>query len=81
MAYAIQVASEVPAESREIELLSGFRVHVIDGHADVAEFGPLALKTVIELRKELGVYKPPFDPPERFFDASYWSEATGLSAR
>jgi hypothetical protein len=37
------------------------------------------LQTVIELRKEMGVYKPPFDPPERFYDASYWSEATGLS--
>ena len=42
---------------------------------------PAAIKTVIELRKELGVYKPPFDPPERFYDASYWSEATGLLAK
>jgi hypothetical protein len=33
---------------------------------------------VIELRKEMGVYKPPYDPPERFYDASYWREATGL---
>ena len=33
---------------------------------------------MIELRKEMGVYKPPFDPPERFYDASYWAEATGL---
>ena len=39
---------------------------------------PAALQTVIDLRKEMGVYKPPFDPPERFYDASYWSEATGL---
>jgi ABC-type nitrate/sulfonate/bicarbonate transport system substrate-binding protein len=45
-----------------------------------ARINPFALRTVIELRKELGVYKPPFDPPERFFDASYWREATGLSA-
>ncbi len=45
-----------------------------------AKINPLALRTVIELRKELGVYKPPFDPPERFFDAGYWREATGLSA-
>jgi hypothetical protein len=36
---------------------------------------------VIELRKEMGVYKPPFDPPERFYDASYWAEATGLPAK
>ena len=46
-----------------------------------AKINPGALKTVIELRKEMGVYKPPFDPPERFYDAGYWSEATGLSAR
>jgi len=43
-----------------------------------ARINPAALKTVIELRKEMGVYKPPFDPPERFYDASYWREATGL---
>ena len=43
-----------------------------------ARINPAALQTVIELRKEMGVYKPPFDPPERFYDASYWSEATGL---
>jgi ABC-type nitrate/sulfonate/bicarbonate transport system substrate-binding protein len=42
-----------------------------------ARINPAALQTVIELRKEMGVYKPPFDPPERFYDASYWSEATG----
>jgi len=44
-----------------------------------ARINPAALKTVIELRKEMGVYKPPFDPPERFYDASYWSKATGLA--
>jgi len=25
----------------------------------------------------MGVYKPPFDPPERFYDDRYWREATG----
>ena len=45
-----------------------------------ARINPEALRTVIELRKEMGVYKPPFDPPERFYDSSYWSEATGLPA-
>jgi ABC-type nitrate/sulfonate/bicarbonate transport system substrate-binding protein len=39
-----------------------------------------AIQTVIELRKEMGVYQPPFAPPERFYDPSYWAEATGLSA-
>jgi ABC-type nitrate/sulfonate/bicarbonate transport system substrate-binding protein len=42
-----------------------------------ARINPAALQTVIELRKELGVYRPPFDPPERFYDDSYWREATG----
>jgi len=40
-----------------------------------ARINPAAINTVIELRKEMDVYKPPCDPPERFFDASYWREA------
>jgi len=44
-----------------------------------ARINPGALRTVIELRKEMGVYKPPYAPPERFYDARYWNEATGLS--
>jgi ABC-type nitrate/sulfonate/bicarbonate transport system substrate-binding protein len=44
-----------------------------------ARINPAALKTVIELRKEMGVYQPPFEPPERFYDASYWCEGTGLA--
>jgi len=44
-----------------------------------ARINPAALRTVIELRKEMGVYKPPYAPPERFYDARYWNEATGLS--
>ena len=43
-----------------------------------ARINPNALQTVIELRKEMGVYQLPYDPPERFYDASYWREATGL---
>jgi ABC-type nitrate/sulfonate/bicarbonate transport system substrate-binding protein len=46
-----------------------------------ARINPAALQTVIELRKEMGVYKPPFAPPERFYDPGYWSEATGLPAK
>ena len=45
-----------------------------------ARINPGALKTVIELRKEMGVYRPPYSPPERFYDASYWCEATGMLA-
>jgi ABC-type nitrate/sulfonate/bicarbonate transport system substrate-binding protein len=43
-----------------------------------ARINPAALKTVIELRKEMDVYKPPYSPPERFYDTNYWCEATGL---
>jgi len=43
-----------------------------------ARINPVALQTVLELRKEMGVYAPPHDPPERFYDMSYWREATGL---
>jgi NitT/TauT family transport system substrate-binding protein len=45
-----------------------------------ARINPAALNTVIELRKEMGVYHPPYDPAQRFYDASYWCEATGLPA-
>lgn len=45
-----------------------------------ARINPAALNTVIELRKEMGVYQPPHDPAQRFYDASYWCEATGLPA-
>jgi len=45
-----------------------------------ARINPAALNTVIELRKEMGVYPPPYDPAQRFYDASYWCEATGLPA-
>jgi ABC-type nitrate/sulfonate/bicarbonate transport system substrate-binding protein len=44
-----------------------------------ARINPAALSTVIELRKEMDVYKPPHSPPERFYDASYWQAAMGLS--
>jgi len=45
-----------------------------------ARLNPKALATVLELRKEMEVYKPPHHPPERFYDLSYWCEATGLPA-
>ena len=44
-----------------------------------ARINPVALQTVLELRKEMGVYAPPYDLPERFYDMSYWREATGLT--
>jgi len=43
-----------------------------------ARINPEALRRVLDLRIELGVYPPPHSPPERFYDTSYWREATGL---
>lgn len=39
---------------------------------------PESIRRNIELRIELGYYKPPHRPTEAFYDLSYWSEATGL---
>ena len=39
-----------------------------------------AIRKNIQLRIELGYYKPPHKPTEAFYDASYWAEATGLPA-
>ncbi|HEY4133689.1 MAG TPA: ABC transporter substrate-binding protein [Alphaproteobacteria bacterium] len=41
---------------------------------------PEAVRKNIELRIELGYYKPPHKSTESFYDLSYWSEATGLPA-
>ncbi len=46
-----------------------------------ARINPAALRRVIDLRAEMGVYRPPLAAPERFYDASYWSEATGRSEK
>lgn len=45
-----------------------------------AEIDPAGLAQVVALRAELGLYDPPYDPIERFYDASYWAEATGRPA-
>ena len=39
-----------------------------------------AVRKNIELRIELGYYKPPHKPTEAFYDSSYWCEATGRPA-
>jgi ABC-type nitrate/sulfonate/bicarbonate transport system substrate-binding protein len=44
-----------------------------------ARINPAAIETVIELRKEMGVYKTPYAPAQRFFDESYWREATAAA--
>jgi hypothetical protein len=45
-----------------------------------ARINPQAIRSVMELRIEMGVYKPPYTPAERFYDAGYWRAATGLRA-
>jgi len=41
---------------------------------------PVAIRRNIELRIELGYYKPPHKPTEAFYDMSCWTEATGEPA-
>lgn len=41
---------------------------------------PDAIRKNMELRIELGYMPPPHKPAEHFYDASIWSEATGLPA-
>jgi ABC-type nitrate/sulfonate/bicarbonate transport system substrate-binding protein len=41
-----------------------------------ARINPDAIRRVIDLRIEMGVYPPPHDPPARFYDESFWREAT-----
>lgn len=43
-----------------------------------AEIGPADINRVVQLRIEMGLYDPPYDPIERFYEASFWAEATGM---
>ena len=43
-----------------------------------AAIDPSAIHRVVQLRIEMGLYDPPHDPIERFYDAGIWSEATSL---
>ena len=43
-----------------------------------ARINPVSILRVLELRIEMGVYKPPFSPAGRFYDARPWCHATGL---
>lgn len=45
-----------------------------------SRINPISIQRVVELRKEMGVYRPPFTPLERFCDFECWSAATGLVA-
>jgi len=43
-----------------------------------ARINPQAIRSVMELRIEMGVMKPDVGPAEKFYDAGYWCAATGL---
>jgi len=54
-----------------------------EGYARIVPKGrlnPDALRKNMEIRIELGYMPPPVQPAEHFYDARYWSEATGLPA-
>ncbi len=54
--------------------------HAYDRVVPKGAINPDAIRKNMELRIELGVYPPPHHDAEHFYDASYWCEATGLSA-
>jgi hypothetical protein len=43
-----------------------------------ARIDPADVNRVVQLRIEMGLYDPPYDPIERFYDATIWSEVTGV---
>src|SRR3972149_6390502 len=43
-----------------------------------AAIAPSSIHRVVRLRIEMGLFDPPHDPIERFYDAGIWSEATSL---
>lgn len=43
-----------------------------------AAIDPADINRVLQLRVEMGLYDPPYDPIERFYDAGIWSEVTAL---
>ena len=61
----------------EVQKVSRFRA--AQAHALMVpkvRVNPAAIQTVIDLRAEMGAYPPPHSPPGRFYDLSYWTEAT-----
>jgi ABC-type nitrate/sulfonate/bicarbonate transport system substrate-binding protein len=55
-------------------------VHAYDRVVPKGMINPDAIRANLELRIELGLYPPPHQPAEHFYDMSYWCEATGLPA-
>jgi NitT/TauT family transport system substrate-binding protein len=72
---------ETLALMMEHEKLSRRRAE--EGYARIVPKGrlnPNAIRRNMEIRIELGYMPPPHKPVEHFYDASIWSEATGLPA-
>lgn len=77
-------------ENREeaLELLQNYQQKISREQAEVkleqmipkAKINPADVNRVVQLRIEMGLYEPPYDPIERFYDATIWSEVTGLPA-
>lgn len=65
---------------RELGLSPAAAQNSLDRIVPKACINPDSIRRVLELRIEMGVYLPPFSPAERFYDASYWSDATALPA-
>ncbi|HSR55584.1 MAG TPA: hypothetical protein VLN73_05055, partial [Alphaproteobacteria bacterium] len=55
-------------------------VHAYERVVPKGRINPDAIRRNLELRIELGLYPPPHQPAEHFYDMSYWCEATGLPA-
>ncbi len=55
-------------------------VHAYERVVPKGCINPDAIRHNLELRIELGLYPPPHQPAEHFYDMSYWCEATGLPA-
>lgn len=59
------------------------RTRAEEGYARIVPKGcpnPEAIRRNMEIRIELGYMPPPHKPAEHYYDASIWSEATGLPA-
>jgi ABC-type nitrate/sulfonate/bicarbonate transport system substrate-binding protein len=69
-----------------LELLQNYRQKISREQAEIkleqmiakAKINPADVNRVVQLRIEMGLYEPPYDPIERFYDATIWSEVAGL---
>lgn len=65
---------------RELGLSPAAAQNSLDRIVPKARINPDSIRSVLELRIEMGVYLPPLSPAERFYDARPWCDATALPA-